>query len=171
MIMTGHFPMLRDRRGSAAVEMALVAPLLLLLMFGSVEMGNYFYDNHVVIKAVRDGARYASRRGLADFSCPSTISNANGLVDATKNVTRTGQTATGGTPRLWNWTNASTVSVTLTCTDNTGNTYSGIYEGSTDVPVVQVTAVVPYKSLFSLIGFGSTSLNITAESQVLVMGA
>ena len=36
--------------GAAAVEMALVAPLLLALLFGSVELGKYFLDQHVVVK-------------------------------------------------------------------------------------------------------------------------
>ena len=46
---------------AAAAEMALVVPLLVILMFGSFELGRYFLDEHVVVKAVRDGARYASR--------------------------------------------------------------------------------------------------------------
>ncbi|MEO6255887.1 MAG: TadE/TadG family type IV pilus assembly protein [Sphingomicrobium sp.] len=169
MIMAGRRKLFGATRGTAGVEMALVAPLLMILMFASIEMGNYFYDNHVVIKAVRDGARYASRRGFIDFSCPSTISNANGLVDATKNVTRTGQTI-GGTARLSTWTNPNTVTVTLTCTDNSASTYSGIYEGNGDVPVVRVSAIVPYRSMFSMIGFASTPVNIEAESEIPVMG-
>ena len=47
--------LLRDKRGNAAVEMALVTPLLLLILFGSVELGNYFMDEHTLVKAVRDG--------------------------------------------------------------------------------------------------------------------
>ena len=48
---------LHDTRANAAVEMALVAPLLLAILFGSVELGNYFMNEHELIKAVRDGAR------------------------------------------------------------------------------------------------------------------
>ena len=169
MLLSSSF--LRNSKGAAAAEMALVAPLLLVILFGSVELGNYFYNNHIVIKGVRDGARYASRRGFAEYACPAaTISNANGVIDATKNVTRTGQTANGGTPRLWTWDNASMVTVSLDCTDNSTADYSGIYEGKADVPVVRVEAVVPYGSLFSTIGFNATALQITAEFEVPVMG-
>jgi len=171
MTTLGLSSLLRNSAGAAAAEMALVAPLLLIIMIGSFELGNYFYNNHIVIKGVRDGARYASRRGFAEYDCSAeTISNANGVVAATKNVTRTGQTADGGTPRLWTWDNSGMVTVTLDCTDNAAATYSGIYEGKANVPVVRVSAVVPYGSLFSAIGFNSTALTIKAESEVPVMG-
>ena len=51
----------RDSRGAAAAEMALVLPLLLVILFGSLELGNYFMNEHTLIKAVRDGARFAGR--------------------------------------------------------------------------------------------------------------
>jgi Flp pilus assembly protein TadG len=38
--------LLGARRGSAGVEMALVLPLLLGLMCGSVELGNNFLSEH-----------------------------------------------------------------------------------------------------------------------------
>ena len=46
--------LLIDQSGSAAAELALSLPLLLILMFGSFEVGNYFLSEHVVQKAVRD---------------------------------------------------------------------------------------------------------------------
>src|SRR3546814_13564998 len=59
----------RDRSGAAAAEMALVSPMLIILMFGSFELGNYFLDEHVVLKAVRDGARYAARQNCTTMPC------------------------------------------------------------------------------------------------------
>ena len=88
----------RQDSGSAAAEMALVTPLLIALMLGSMELGHFFYSEHVVVKAVRDGARYASRQGFTNFTCPNTI-NAT-VVDNTRRVTRTNQVAAGGTSRL-----------------------------------------------------------------------
>jgi hypothetical protein len=90
--------LLRSDRATAGAEMALVAPMLIVLMFGSFELGNYFLSEHVVVKAVRDGARYASRMPIAAYSCPATVdSTVNGQI---RNVTRTGQVASGGTARL-----------------------------------------------------------------------
>jgi len=43
--------------GIAAVEFALVLPLLLLILFGIVEFGVAFYDQAVITNASREGAR------------------------------------------------------------------------------------------------------------------
>lgn len=48
------------QRGSALVEFALVAPLLLLLIFGSLEFGRVFNAWIVVANAAREGARLAA---------------------------------------------------------------------------------------------------------------
>lgn len=169
--------------GSAAVEMALVMPLLLVLMFGSFELGNYFLDNHVVSKAVRDGARYASRRLPLKNSCTTTVVDGSGETEVadttteTKNVTVYGE-VTGGQPRLPGWV-PDTVNVNFTCSTTGGP--SGIYNGMKNssgvadgAPIVTVSATVGYHSLFGNIagisGLSTSSLNITAKSQVPVMG-
>lgn len=158
----------RCQRAAAAAEMALVTPMLIILMFGSFELGNYFLSEHVVAKAVRDGARYAARRSFTDFTCPNTV--ANDVVDKTRNVTRTGQVANGGTARLVSWTTPTTVSVTLSCTSISGGNYSGLYKGMTDVPKVKVSATVPYRSLFNNLGFTSSTLDLVSESEATVQG-
>lgn len=160
-------------KAAAAAEMALVTPVLIILMFGSFELGNYFLSEHVVAKAVRDGARYASRQAFTNFSCPSGTIVQNGtddIVVKTRNVTRTGQVADGGPARLANWTTATTVSVTLSCTAISAGNYSGIYKGMTDVPKVKVSATVPYRSLFNNLGFTSSTLNLVSESEATVQG-
>lgn len=158
----------RCSRAAAAAEMAMVTPLLIVLMFGSFELGNYFLSEHVVAKAVRDGARYASRQSFTNFTCPSSVNNI--VVTNTQNVTRTGQVASGGTARLVGWTTPTTVSVTLSCTAITGGNYSGIYKGMTNLPKVKVSAIVPYSSLFNNLGFTSRTLNLVSESEATVQG-
>lgn len=156
----------RDRQGAAAAEMALVTPLLLLLMFGSFELGKFFWDAHIVAKAVRDGARFASRRAFSDYSgCAAS----SGLVTAVRNVTRTGFVS-GTNPLLSNWTDATTVTVTVTCA-STG-VYRGVYEQLTGMgpPVVTVEAAVPYSSLFRTLGFNAVNLTLRARSQAAVAG-
>lgn len=49
----------RAQRGVAAVEFALVLPLLLLLLFGIVEMGFLLYDKAVITNASRAAVRQA----------------------------------------------------------------------------------------------------------------
>lgn len=156
----------KDPSGSSAAEMALVTPLLMTLMFGSFELGKYFLDEHVVSKAVRDGARYASRRSFTEFTCTGASTD---VIDKTRNITRTGEIASGGTARLPYWTTATTITVSVTC--DTSGTYSGIYKGaSTGVPVVTVAASVPYGSLFGYLGFGASTLSLNSQSQAAVMG-
>lgn len=162
------FSLLRDTNGAAAAEMALVTPLLVLLTFAPMELGNYFLSAHAVSKAVRDGARYAGRRNFAEFTCSTASAD---VIDKTRNIVRTGQLATGGNPRLVGWTSATTITVAVAC--DTGGTYSatGIYKGQTGgAPVVTVSAAVPYASLFQRIGFNSSNLTIHAQSQSAVMG-
>lgn len=46
-----------DKRGSTAVEFAIVAPLFLMMMFSTFEVGWFFFANSVVDAAVGDAAR------------------------------------------------------------------------------------------------------------------
>ena len=48
---------LRDERGAAVVEFAIVATLFILIVFGVIELGILMYDKHVLTNASREGAR------------------------------------------------------------------------------------------------------------------
>lgn len=63
-------------RGAAAVEFALVLPVLLLLIFGTIDYGMFFFDSI----GMRQGAREAARSAVVlrvDTSCGSTVSYDN----------------------------------------------------------------------------------------------
>jgi TadE-like protein len=61
----------RDRtRGQALVEFALVAPMLFVLILGTIEAGRFMLFYEVMNHATREGARYAIVHG-ADSTCPS----------------------------------------------------------------------------------------------------
>jgi Flp pilus assembly protein TadG len=47
-------------RGAAAVEFALVVPVLLLIVLGSIDWGYYFFVQQVVTNAAREAARVGS---------------------------------------------------------------------------------------------------------------
>jgi len=171
--MTQLSRLLMDRAGSAAAEMALVLPILLVLMFGSFELGNYFLSEHVVDKAVRDAARYAARLPMTSYDCPS------GTIDATaeqqiRNVARTGDPA-GSTPRLRDWADGDTT-VRLSCDADTSHDYvnAGIYNdfpNGGEVPVVTVSATVPYNTFFGAFSLGASTLNLNTSQQAAVIGA
>jgi Flp pilus assembly protein TadG len=52
-------PKLKDQKGVALVEFAIVLPLLLLLLFGFIEFGVLLYNKQVITNASREGARAA----------------------------------------------------------------------------------------------------------------
>ncbi|MBV9773183.1 MAG: pilus assembly protein [Gemmatimonadetes bacterium] len=52
-------PVLRDERGQAAVELALILPVALLLVVGSLEFARVWNVYQVVTDAAREGARKA----------------------------------------------------------------------------------------------------------------
>ncbi|HTQ38688.1 MAG TPA: TadE/TadG family type IV pilus assembly protein [Pirellulales bacterium] len=62
----------RNRRGAAAVEFAIVAPVFFLLVFGMVEYGRMVMVQQVITNAAREGARV----GVLDGSQLSDVQTA-----------------------------------------------------------------------------------------------
>lgn len=50
---------MRDRRGVAAIEFAIVAPLLIMMMFGMIMYGSWFWMAHSVQSMASESARAA----------------------------------------------------------------------------------------------------------------
>ena len=59
----------KRERGAAAVEFALILPLFLLLVLGTIDFGYYFFVSEVVTNAAREGARAGS---VLDPTSPTT---------------------------------------------------------------------------------------------------
>lgn len=62
----------KNRRGAAAVEFALVAPVFFLLVFGMIEYGRMVMVQQLLTNAAREGAR----RGVLDGSTTAEVSTA-----------------------------------------------------------------------------------------------
>ena len=171
--MTVGARLLRSTRGAAAVEMALVTPLLLIIMMGSFELGNYFMNEHRLVKAVRDGARFAGRQAFVWYDCSAGTIPGGTVVPDTQNVVKTGLYS-GGSASLANWT-PTTVSVTFTCaTTAGGQNMLGIYRSSAGAsvgaPIVTVSATVLYQPVLASFGFRGVGFNLNASQQAAVMG-
>jgi Flp pilus assembly protein TadG len=174
---------LRNGNGTAAVEMALVAPLLLVLMFGSLELGNMFMDQHALTKQVRDGARFASRLAInSAYSCPGSVFEDADATDQIIHVTKDGVVTGAGTPR-WSsyWSRncdggGQTLTVSIRCvakadvdSDDTG--FTGIYTSlDGPIPVVTVAGAVKYRSVLASLGFDATDVCLQAQSDAAVQG-
>ena len=54
----------RQRKGSSAVEFAIIVPVFLLLTFGIVDFGHAWYMKQMLNNASREGARYGTRYNI-----------------------------------------------------------------------------------------------------------
>jgi Flp pilus assembly protein TadG len=163
----------RDTRASSAVEMALVVPLLLIIMLGSVELGNYFLNEHTLVKAVRDGARFASRQSFASYPDCSTV-DSTAQADI-KNVVKYGYLS--GTNVLTPNIVDADITISTSCSTTAGGqSMSGIYRGrtvsgvATGAQIVTVNASVDYRSVLGSFGFSGVGLHLNASSQAAVAG-
>ena len=69
-----HRRSIADERGAAAVEFALIAPLLVLILFAITEFGLALNKMEVYTSAAREGARYAAVHCRPDASvCTNTL--------------------------------------------------------------------------------------------------
>ena len=166
--------LLRDRRASAAAEMALVLPMLLILLFGSIELGNYFRSEHILLKAVRGGAVYAARQDIAiNYDCAGGLPTVPvDVLNDTKTLVRTGALG-GGTDLLPLWSDGSTsFTMTVDCvTAAGGTTLQGLYiVNGGQVPVLTVSADLPYSSVLGTLGLVSPGLRLKAGQQAAVSG-
>jgi Flp pilus assembly protein TadG len=163
-----------NRRGSAGAEMAMVLPLLLTILFGSVELGNYFRSEHILLKGVRNGAVYAARQDvITNYNCAAgPVTVPGGVVSQTKQLVRTGGLG-GDTDLLPKWADGSTsFAVTADCVTSAGGTnLSGIYlVNGSNVPVITVTADLPYGSVLGTLGLPSPDIRLKASQQSAATG-
>ena len=100
------------RRGGSMLELVLLLPILLMLSFGVVDYGYYFYLKNTLQGAAQAGARAAIPGAATNANVTTAVSNiltAAGLSSSNYTVTLSPtdvSTATAG----------STVTVTITCT-------------------------------------------------------
>lgn len=111
----------RDDRGTAAVEFALIAPFVLLLLFGMVTTGMTYADHLSITNATREGARFGS---AIDYSASGTwatsvrdrvkqVYNNNGSAQITDSeicvkVVKSDKTTISATGTSWTGSNCGT---------------------------------------------------------------
>lgn len=149
----------KDEHGAALLEFSVVLPVLLAIGLGVFEFGNAIYNYHLILNGVRDGARYAAGR-RPDCGCDADIKNI-----AMKGV------ISGGSYRVSWWNDASTqVTVSRSTVTNDDGAGNPLYNYMGNVPVVTVTATVPYQELGFLGYFGLAAPTLVASHQERVIG-
>jgi Flp pilus assembly protein TadG len=89
------------RRGAAAVEFALVAPLLFLLILGMVEFGRMLMVQQILTNGAREGARKAVLPGVSDSQVNQTIDDylsGAGISGFSRSVSPSASSAAEGSP-------------------------------------------------------------------------
>ncbi len=150
---------LKDRRGNAMVEFALVLPVILLILGGLVDIGRLFYQADALEKALRDGATFAAR---------SQLPLSQEAIEKTANLIKTGTLSGNGALLLPGWQNGSgeldieTVSVPVM--DPLGQQEM--------VPVIRLRASVPAQPLLPGIWalFGQENFTIEASHEQAYLG-
>lgn len=57
----GIWGYLKDTKGSAAAEFAMILPLLIIFLAAVMDFGRLMMDYHAASKSIRDASRYLSR--------------------------------------------------------------------------------------------------------------
>jgi Flp pilus assembly protein TadG len=109
---------MRKSSGVAMVELAIILPLLLMLLFGIIELGRALYQQNTLYKAVESGARYLARaNGVLSpvTGCDTTLPAWTSSLEPVyaKNLVVYGQitVAAGSTPLLPNLDDSDAVTI------------------------------------------------------------
>ena len=156
------FSRLKQHRGAAMVEFAIVAPLLFVLLFGIIEFGVILYDQAVITNASREGARWAA-------SYYTNGSNPNGVHPQCADIQNYILNSTYMNLPQRVISLGSSAAPTVTCPNAVGEyAYSddGGDVGNADAVQVQYTYnFLVFGNLLQLLGASSsTGINLTATT-------
>jgi TadE-like protein len=160
--------LVRDTRGSALVEGAVLLPLLCVLVFGVYEFSWFFYQQHVASTGIRDAARYLSR--VSD-PCQDTSRAWLTAEGYAKNLATTGS-ITGGPPRIRGW---SPTMVSLRCTSiENPIELDGLqaYRGQRSIHVVTVSTrfTDPSLGFFGILGLRPPLISVSHSERAIGPG-
>ncbi len=158
----------RDEGGAPLAEFALALPLLLVLVFGTMEFANVLYQQHIITKGAQEAARFAARSPalVSSASCSPTGGGWAGATTAAANIAATGQTA-GGTSIIPNFSTAD-VTITVECPASGDLLSSNPDSGS--IPVVLATVSIDYRSLGFLDLLNLSNFSLSAQHREMGVG-
>ncbi len=129
----------------------MVLPLLLLLLAGITEIGRAYYQANAVEKGLRAGALFAGRNGFPLTAQVRTM---------VANLVKTGTLDGSGPYLVSGWAD---VDADL----NIDDTLTFPVDATTTIPVVRVTATVPFDPLIpgmlTLVGLGDVTIQLSHE--------
>ncbi|WP_157995319.1 TadE/TadG family type IV pilus assembly protein [Peristeroidobacter soli] len=117
--------------GVATIEFAICAPVLFFLMLATAEVGRAIFQYNTLVKAVRDGARYAANNAAVGTTRVVNLTAAR--INETRNLVVTGNIAGTGTALLPGLT-VNNVTVA-----NAGNGFISVAASYTYTPMLGAT--------------------------------
>ncbi|MER9164514.1 TadE/TadG family type IV pilus assembly protein [Mesorhizobium sp. M0239] len=149
-----------DESGAALVEVAITAPLVLLLSAGVFEFSNILNTRLLLEAGVEDAGRYMARCSSDWATCKARAQNlaAYGTIDS-------------GTARVTGWLPATvdiTKAVSLDAVDAATGTQLYL-SSTTKVDVVDVSTSYSYPDVgfWSYLGFGALTLSVSHQERVI----
>jgi Flp pilus assembly protein TadG len=139
-----------DRRGTAAIEFALLSPILLALLLGVVELGFGIYAAIQAQSAAEAGALYAAKHGWDSAGISAAVVNATG---ASSMAATPAPTLFCGCPSV---TGVAAIACNSTCT---GGSQPGEY--------VQINSALARLSILSDPGLGLAT-TLTGKSAIRI---
>lgn len=142
------------RRGIAAVEFALVAPLLLLLFGGIAELGLTVWARSTLTDAVSQGAYYAFLTGpsVQTSAITTLVQNASGLSGISAGATTPATYCASGSP------------ATLTAATSSGTCSDGTTPG-TYTTITATYSMTPILPAFTGLGTSQLKESVTVRLQ------
>lgn len=159
----GGSPLLKNTRGTAALEFGILLPFMVVLLAGVSDVGRMIWHHHTLQKGIEDAARYLSR-----VDAPPTAAQRA----AAKNLMLRGD-FNGSKPLRYSYwsgnvtTNLDSQTNLVTSYDNTARTFRS-FHGENTIYIITVTASVTAPSgefpLLSL--FGGNTVHYSAHHQI-----
>lgn len=139
-----------ERRGSATVEFALIAPLFIALFMGLIQAGTNFSASQQMHAALRQAGRLASQ-DYSDLLQTGQTANDKIIADIKNQLTASGIEATN-------------VTVTITHADgaNAGSTFD-LSLAANDLKYFKINVTVPYDAVNKNGFLPSTTSNLSAS--------
>lgn len=143
----------RRYRGAAAAELAIILPLLMTIVLGTVDFGRFAYNYIAVTNAARAGAASAMMNNYSSSTQSTWLAN---LTTAARQE-MTGQTGY----------NSASMNVTSPSISN--GAVSGVTVESTGLRRVQVTVTYPFQTIVNWnFGIFSIPQNVTLQKTIVV---
>jgi len=154
----------RDQRGTVLIEMAIVAPMILLLSAGVFEFGNLIHDKLLMDAGLDDGARFAARCNSQIYTDANLTIN---CATVAKNLAERGNVAGTGTERVPGFNVTINTSTCYNTVDVNGVV---LYLSTTSqVCVVTASGSLLYNGIgmLSLLNIGPITLNASHQERFI----